>query len=341
MANRDDAVLVTGGAGFIGSELVRQLVAAGHSVIVLDNLATGRRAHLEALPPDRVRLVVGDVRDRAVVARLLAEDVSIVFHLACVNLRHALTAPRDAHDVNATATLDLVIAAREAGVPRFVHVSSSEVYGSAQAARIAEDHPTMPTTAYGASKLAGEAYVRAIGETSGYPVVVVRPFNSFGPRSHHNGTSGEVIPRFLVRAMAARPLVVFGDGRQSRDFTHVIDTTRGILLAGTTDAAVGRTINIGSGREIGVLDIARAIAALTGDAVTIEHAPPRPGDIARQCADTALARGLLGFEPRVSFEAGLCDLLGWFSSQYAGRVAVAAGARSGGLKPAGYEQRGS
>lgn len=215
-------ILVTGGAGFIGSELVMQLAATGHRVVVLDSLIAGFRENLDSLPTDRVRLVVGDFRDPAVVASAL-RDVSVVFHLACINLRRALVAPREAHDVNATATLDLLVAARSAGVKRFVHVSSSEVYGSACGASIGEDHPTHPTTAYGASKLAGEAYARAFWQTYACPTVVVRPFNSFGPRSHHEGTSGEVIPRFLLRAMAGQPLVIPGDGQQSRDFTFVSD----------------------------------------------------------------------------------------------------------------------
>jgi UDP-glucose 4-epimerase len=306
-----ETTLVTGGAGFIGSELTAQLAAAGRRVVVLDNLSVGRRENLDGLPADRVRLVVGDIRDREVLASLLPE-ISIVFHLACVNLRHALVAPRDAHDVNATATLDLLIAAREAGVSRFVHVSSSEVYGSACAETMSEDHPTRPTTAYGASKLAGEAYARAFCETYAFPVVVVRPFNSFGPRSHHEGTSGEVIPRFLVRALAGQPLTIFGDGGQTRDFTFVDDTARGILMAGSTDTAIGRTINIGSGREVSVQALADAVRSVAGRPdVTVTHLEPRPGDIGRQRADIGLAQRLLGFEARVSFHDGLQRLRDW------------------------------
>lgn len=310
--------LVTGGAGFIGSELTAHLVAAGYEVVVVDNLSVGRAANLDDLPQARVRLVEGDVRDGAGLAAAFV-GVGVVFHLACVNLRHALLAPRDAHDVNATGTLNVLEAARAAGVRRFVHVSSSEVYGSARRPVIDEDHPTLPTTAYGASKLAGEAYARAFFGTYGYPVTVVRPFNAFGRRSHHEGTSGEVIPRWMRQAMAGRPLVVTGDGLQSRDFTHVSDTARGILLAGTADGTIGRTINIGSGQETTLLELARAVgAACDCPDVEVEHAPPRAGDIARQRADVTLARTLLGFEPRVTLDEGLRDLRVWIGAGPAG-----------------------
>ena len=163
-------VLVTGGAGFIGSELTTQLVAAGHEVVVLDNLSTGRWANIEGLPSERLILTIGDVRDRGAVAAAV-HDVSIVFHLAVINLRHALLHPRDAHDVNATGTLNVLEAARKAGVTRFVHVSSSEVYGSAVRPTMSEEHPTMPSTVYGASKLAGEALARAFSGTYGLSLI--------------------------------------------------------------------------------------------------------------------------------------------------------------------------
>ena len=301
-------VLVTGGAGFIGSELTTQLVADGHEVVVLDNLSTGRWANLEGPSSGRITRVVGDVRDRAMVSTVV-KDVSVVFHLAVVNLRQALLEPRLAHDVNATGTLTMLEAAREAGVPRFVHVSSSEVYGTAVRPAISEEHPTMPTTVYGASKLAGEALARAHFGTYGYPVTVVRPFNSYGRRSHHEGTSGEVIPRWMRRALAAQPLVVTGDGLQTRDFTHVSDTARGIRMAGASDQTIGRTVNIASGCERTLLEVADAIAAACDrDRVALEHAPPRAGDIIRQRADISMAREVLGFEPGVTFADGLRDL---------------------------------
>jgi UDP-glucose 4-epimerase len=303
--------MVTGGAGFIGSELVRQLAAAGFGVLVVDNLVNGRREHVASLG-DQVRLEVADVRDRARLPSLM-RGVDIVFHLACLGVRHSIHSPRENHDVNATATLDLLTAARDAGVGRFVYVSSSEVYGTARRAPMSEEHPTFPHTVYGGSKLAGESYARAFHDTHAYPTVIVRPFNAYGPRSHHEGDSGEVIPRFLLRCLAGQPLVVFGDGRQTRDFTFVSDTARGIMAAGLADEAIGQTVNLGSGRETSIVDLARSVADVVGRRdVHIVHDRPRPGDILRLCADISRARQLLNFEPGIALPQGLAQLRDWY-----------------------------
>jgi UDP-glucose 4-epimerase len=216
---QNNRILITGGAGFIGSELIRQLAARGDRVVAVDNLVNGRRENLEGLIPDRVELVVADIRDRDWMAELM-RGVDLVFHLACLGVRHSIHAPDENHEVNATATLGLLEAARAAGAGRFIYVSSSEVYGTARRVPMTEDHPTFPMTVYGASKLAGECYTRAFYETYGYPTVVVRPFNAFGPRCHHEGDCGEVIPRFLLRCLAGRPMIVFGDGTQTRAISH-------------------------------------------------------------------------------------------------------------------------
>jgi UDP-glucose 4-epimerase len=307
-----EKVLVTGGAGFIGSELVSQLVERGYEVIVVDNLATGKSVNLASLDNGRMRLVVADIRDLPRIGRLL-DGVSIVYHLACLGVRHSLHAPVENHDVNASGTLGLLNAARQAGVPRFVHVSSSEVYGTATSVPMTEAHPTFPMTVYGASKLAGECYARAFYRSYGYPTVVVRPFNSFGPRSHHEGDSGEVIPKFMLRAMAGLPMVVHGDGSQTRDFSFVSDTAHAILQAGMEDRAIGETFNVGSGAEITVAELAQAIAALTGRTdAAIEYSAPRPGDVLRLCADSSLAQKVLNVRPTVSLEEGLGRLYAWY-----------------------------
>ncbi|WP_298818397.1 SDR family NAD(P)-dependent oxidoreductase [Chloroflexus sp.] len=308
-------ILVTGGAGFIGSELVTQLAAAGHRVIVVDNLINGKRENLTHLTDADVELVVADIRERGTMARLL-RGVELVYHLACLGVRHSLHDPHENHDVNATATLTLLDLARQADVTRFVYVSSSEVYGTARWAPMTEEHPTFPMTVYGGGKLAGECYTRAFWESYRYPTVVVRPFNSFGPRSHHEGDSGEVIPKFMLRAMAGKPMVIFGDGTQTRDFTYVSDTARGILLAGMIDEAVGGTFNIGQGREISINELARAVATVIGkpDAPVI-HDAPRPGDVLRLYADSARAQRVLGFAPSVSLTEGLQRLREWYLSR--------------------------
>lgn len=307
-------VLVTGGAGFIGSELVRQLAERGHRVLVVDNLANGRRENLAGLPGDRVCLEVADIRDAGRIAPLVRQ-VDTVFHLACLGVRHSVHSPQENHEVNATATLSLLKLAREATVRRFVCVSTSEVYGTAQHVPMTEEHPTFPMTVYGASKLAGECYARAFHRTYGYPTVVVRPFNAYGPRCHHEGDSGEVIPKFMLRCLAGRPMIVHGDGRQTRDFTYVADTARGILAAGWADAAIGETINLGSGRETSINDLAAAVAEVVGSlAAPVEHHEPRPGDVRRLWADGTKARRLLGFEPSVDLRTGLASLKEWYAS---------------------------
>ncbi|MFN3648029.1 MAG: SDR family NAD(P)-dependent oxidoreductase [Armatimonadota bacterium] len=305
-------VLITGGAGFIGSELTRQAVAAGATVSVVDNLVNGKRENVAEVLGDRCRLVEADIRDDAAMSRLL-DGVDIVFHLACLGVRHSIHSPIENHEVNASATLHLLGRARALGVSRFVYVSSSEVYGTAQWVPMTEEHPTVPMTVYGAGKLAGECYTRAYHRTYDYPTVVVRPFNSFGPRCHHEGDSGEVIPKFMLRGMAGRPLVIFGDGTQTRDFTYVTDSARGILLAGTAEAAIGETINVGQGREIRIDELAAEVGKVIGRSdVEIRHEAPRPGDVLRLYAESSRARELLGYEPTVSLHEGLARLHAWY-----------------------------
>lgn len=309
--------LVTGGAGFIGAELVAQLIAAGRAVRVLDDLSTGEPANLEEpLASGRCELVIGDVRDPRAV-RACLDGVDTVFHLACVGLRRSLSEPLLCHEVNATGTLVTLEQCRHAGVRRLVHVSSSEVYGTARDDRpMDEDHPLRPTTPYGAAKLAGEAYARSAFLSFGLPVVLIRPFNAYGPRSHSEGDAGEVIPRFITRALAGQPLRIQGDGRQSRDFTHVRDIARGLVMAEASAAAVGATINLGSGVGIEIGRLAEMIRDLCGSGdPPIEHSPTRPGDVRRLLADAGLARRLLDWTPTVSWEQGLRDVITWFAAQ--------------------------
>ena len=308
-------VLVTGGAGFIGSELVRQLAGQGFAVQVVDNLVNGRRENLDGVLGEDVELAAADIRDQQRMAVLL-RDVDIVFHLACLGVRHSIHSPIENHEVNASATLGLLDAARKMGVRRFVYVSSSEVYGTARTAPITEEHPTLSMTVYGASKLAGESYARAFWETYRYPTVVLRPFNAYGPRCHHEGDSGEVIPKFMLRCLASKPMIIFGDGTQTRDFTFVGDTAGGILAAGLTDAAVGQTINLGSGKEIQIAELAKTISHVLGkpDAEVV-HVEPRPGDVLRLLADSSKAKHLVGFQPTIPLHDGLRRLLDWYKSQ--------------------------
>ena len=309
--------LVTGGAGFVGSALVRDLVGRGRDVVVLDDLSTGRAELLDDLAADHVEIVVGDVRAPASFADRL-RDAKTVYHLACVNLRRSLQDPFAAHDVNATGTLQLLEAARAVGVGRFVHVSSSEVYGPARTVPMAEDHPTEPTTAYGASKLAGEAYARAHHLRYGMPVVVVRPFNAMGPDAHHEGDSGEVIPRFMLRALAGQAPIVFGDSTHTRDFLVVKDCAEALVRIAETDAVVGDIVNLGYGEETRIGDLGRLVLAATGRTdLQVQCEAERPGDVPRLWVDPAKLRAATGWRPRTTLAEGLRITLDHYRQLYA------------------------
>jgi UDP-glucose 4-epimerase len=282
-------------------------------VTVVDNLVNGKRQNVAGLPENRVKLVVCDIRDTARMAELIAGQ-DIVFHLACLGVRHSIHSPVENHEVNATATLNLLRLAKTHKVKRFVYVSSSEVYGTARWVPMTEEHPTYPMTVYGASKLAGECYTRAFYQTYGYPTVVMRPFNTYGPNCHHEGDSGEVIPKFLLRCMVGKPMIVFGDGAQTRDFTYVTDTAAGILMAAFARGVTGETINLGGGKEISIKELANEVARVVSrPSAPVIHDRPRPGDVLRLYADTTKARELMGFQAKIGLREGLSALRDWYS----------------------------
>ena len=305
-------VLVTGGAGFIGNEVTRQMIAAGASVTVIDNFRNGKRENLADIASDRLKVEAADICDSDAMAKAL-KGQDLVLHLACLGVRHSIHAPLENHAVNATATLSLLELGRAAGIKRFANISSSEIYGTAKTVPMTEEHPQWPMTVYGAAKLAGERYTDAYWKTYRFPTTVIRPFNAFGPRSHHEGDSGEVIPKFMLRAMAGKPLIVHGDGSQSRDFTFVADTARGIIAAATHPATIGETINLGSGTDVTVKDLAESIArTLPGRNIAVEYGEPRPGDVHRLLADSSKAQRLIGFKAETPLQRGLELLRDWY-----------------------------
>ncbi len=308
-------VLVTGGAGFIGSNLVDELAKKAH-VVVLDNFSSGKRVNVAHHGgKSNVDIIEGDIRDKELVRRAM-KDVDIVYHLAVQCLRVSINDPEINHEVNATGTLNLCMAAHENRVRRFVYVSSSEVYGTALTVPMTETHPKEPTTVYGASKLAGEQYALAYHRTYGMNTMVVIPFNTYGPREHHEGAHGEVIPKFVLRALNNEPPVIFGDGSQTRDFTYVADTVRGIIHASTCDGMIGQTVNIARGEEVSIRTLAEKIYQRLGK----PHIVPimekgRPGDVQRHFAGVEKAARLFGFRAEIGIDEGLDIFIEWFTSQ--------------------------
>jgi UDP-glucose 4-epimerase len=310
-------VLVTGGAGFIGSHLVDLLLAAGDAVTVLDDFSTGSADNLtEAAATGRLRLVQGSILDSGAVASAI-EQCDRVFHLAVQCVRRSLGAPIANHEVNATGTLHVLEAARATGVKRFVYCSSSEVYGSVSTGLLDEDTLCRPVTVYGAAKLAGELYADAYYQTYGLPTVIVRPFNAYGPRAHEQGDLAEVIPRFIIRCLNGLPPIIFGDGSNGRDFTYVTEVARGLALAGQSDTLVGSRVNIAFGQMISIQQVASEIVqALGRNDLSIDHIAGRPGDVHVLSADTARARTLLGYRAEIEFKQGVRRYIDWFRNRH-------------------------
>lgn len=323
LANKN--ILITGGAGFIGSHLARRL-ARETFVRIVDNFSTGSWDNIAELADrDNVDIIEGDVRNRPAL-QTWCNRIDVVFHLAVSCLRTSLGDPHASHHTNAGGTLNVCQAAMDCGVRDVVYVSSSEVYGTARCVPMAETHPLEPITVYGASKLAGELYVKAFHRTYGLPVKIVRPFNTYGPRAPWRGRRAEAIPRFILRAREGGGALIFGDGTQTRDFMFVDDTATGILLAAECDALGGDVVNIAAGVEVSIRDMAAMIGEIVGSAAPPTFVEPRPGDVVRHHADIGKAEQLLGFVPQTDIRDGLRRTVAWFNAAVPREEAVAAAA---------------
>lgn len=307
-----DRVIVTGGAGFIGSHLVSELVGRGSSVTVIDDLSTGSLDNLQEVSA-RIEFIEGDIADVAMAGAFA--DADLVFHLAVRNVRASIGHPEENFRVNAVGTLRILEAMRDGRRGRFLYVSSSEVYGDAGVTDFSEATVPAPTTVYGAGKLAGEHITLAYHTTYGMDTRVVRPFNNYGPRSHFEGDSGEVIPKFILRGLAGLPLVVHGSGEQTRDFMFVRDTAYWLAELADVPELEGDVVNIGTGTDRSVNELAERVRELTRSSSEVVHTDDRPGDLPRLRADTAKIASIVDFHLPTSFEDGLAETVAYFSVQ--------------------------
>ncbi|MGQ9574331.1 MAG: dTDP-glucose 4,6-dehydratase [Thermoguttaceae bacterium] len=322
------SVLVTGGAGFIGSHLVDRIVRdSPRAVVVVDDLSLGKECNLaearQALPG--LVFYRQDASDYEAMKRILAtHDVEVVFHLAVVPLPTSLVRPRWTVDVNVLSTTVLCELAREGCYQTLIHFSSSEAYGTAQYVPMDEEHPLVPCTPYAASKAAGDHVVLSYQKTFGIDAAVLRPFNNYGPRQNQ-GESAAVIPIVIQRALAGEPVIIYGDGQQTRDFLFVRETAEAAVRLYEEPATRGRVVNVASGQETSVHQVVEALLGVLGVRVPVVHAPPRPGDVRRHCGGIELARRLIGFEPQVPLQQGLAETVAWYRDLQAAREAGCAG----------------
>ena len=300
-------VLITGGAGFIGSALVRLLAERGDEGRIYDNLSTGSKTLLEGTGAE---LTVGDVRDRDSLERA-AEGCQVVFHLAAgTGVLPSIEDPFGDFDLNAGGTLSALWAARHAGADRFVFSSSNAPLG-AGAYPATEEKPIAPLSPYGAGKAAGEAYCSAFHGVYGLDAVAVRFSNAYGPRSAHKGN---VIPLFLRRLLKGRELVVYGDGMQTRDFVFVEDLAQGLLRASEVEGIGGEIFQLASGVETSLNTLVSLLGEVAGREPTVRHEPARPGEILRNYSLIDKARQRLGYQPAVALRDGLQRTYEWFTS---------------------------
>lgn len=303
--------LVTGGAGFIGSHIVERLVRDGHQVRVLDDFSSGKESNLEAFRTE-VDLVKGDIRDAAIVTDAM-KGVDIVFHEAALgSVPRSVADPLTTHEVNMTGTLNVLLAAREAGVRRVVYASSSSVYGETPVLPKHEDMTPQPLSPYALSKLVGEHYASVFKHIYDFEVVALRYFNIFGPRQDPESQYAAVIPRFITALLEGKSPVVYGDGLQSRDFTYVDNVVQANLLASEADGAAGQAFNVACGGRYTLLDLLAKLKAILGSDIEPIHEGSRAGDVKDSQASIEAAERAMGYRVLVDFDQGLRRTVDWY-----------------------------
>jgi UDP-glucose 4-epimerase len=318
--------LVTGGAGFIGSHLVAELLRRGERVRVVDNFCTGHRANVEAalasaleqvspLPQGPPDVIAGDLADQDV-ARRAVEGIDIVLHQAAIpSVPRSVQDPVTSNRANIDATLNVLVAARDAGVKRVVYAGSSSAYGDTPTLPKHEGMPTNPLSPYALQKLVGEQYLQLFTRLYDLETVTIRYFNVFGPRQDPSSAYSGVISRFLLALTEGEQPVIYGDGEQTRDFTYVANVVDGVLRAVEAPVASGEVINVATGGRISLNDLLRTLQRLTGNTTKARYEAGRPGDVRDSQADISKAERLLGYRPIVDLEEGLRRTLGWFQRE--------------------------
>ena len=318
MKDKDGFYVVTGGAGFIGTNLTARLVYSGLRTKVIDNFSTGRRENLASLEQNyghALQVVEGDIRDLDFLQREFSHSQGI-FHLAAIpSVEQSVREPLLCHEVNVTGTLNTFLAARDQGVPRVVFASSCAIYGDSEVLPKVEDMPDLCLSPYAAHKATGEQYARLFYSLYGLKTFCLRYFNVYGPRQDPKSDYAAAIPRFIQRMLAAEPPILFGDGQQTRDFIYVGDIVQANLAALKAEAGFGEVFNIGTGKSRSLNELVSSLNQILGTSLAAQHAAPRPGDVRHSSALVDKAFRLLHFRSEMDFAEGLRHTLQWFQGK--------------------------
>ncbi len=312
-------ILVTGGAGFIGSHLADYLLSLGHCVSVLDNLVNGSETNLlEAVKSKNFTFIKGDILDKKTCLQV-TNNIDVIYHLACLGVRHSLHSPFENHRVNAEGTLNVLEAGLKNKIKKFFYISTSEIYGDIKQFPIDENGVPLPKTVYGASKLAGENYAYSYHTCFGLDTTILRIFNNYGPRAHYEGDAGEIIPRSIMNLLYGKAPVIFGDGTITRDFFYVKDTARALAILLNTENINGEIINIGTGIEITMKQLLEKIIEQMKLNVKIDYMADRPADVPRLWVNPSKFKQVTKFESSISFEEGLIETINYYKELTKGK----------------------
>ena len=301
-------IFVTGGAGFLGSEVVRQISASGGNVIVYDNLSSGKKKFIQDYP--RVKVIKGDVKNRSTIHKAIQKSQYIINLAALPFIPDSFHYPQEFFEVNTNGTLNLILESIDhKKIKNFVHISTSEVYGSAKKSPMDENHPILPQSTYAVSKLAGEKAVFTMHKEHDFPAVMIRPFNTYGP----NITQPYIIPEIVMQVLGKNSEVHLGNINAERDFTFVSDTANGLIKALFSKKAIGETINLGSGKSYKIKNIVKLVSSILEKKVTITSNKDRlrPFDVNKLVCDNRKAKKILNWEPKITFDEGLKNTIDW------------------------------